>query len=276
MDALVSTEWLEEHLGKEGLVVADCSWHMPARGRSGRAEFLAAHIPGARFFDIDEVADHSSAAPHMLPTAEHFARAMEATGIGSDERIVVYDNSPLRSAVRGWFMLRHFGAREVAVLDGGFGKWLAEGRPAGSGEAPQRAVRFQPHLREDVVNKDQMLSGIGRPILDARGTARFDGSEADPRPGVAPGHIPGSLNLPFAALYNDDGTLRSSEEIRRLYESAGASIERPFVATCGSGITANSLIFAAHLAGNDSAFLYDGSWSEWGADPATPKAVGPA
>ncbi|MDQ3471831.1 MAG: sulfurtransferase [Pseudomonadota bacterium] len=276
MDALVSTEWLCAHLGEDDLVVVDCSWHMPASGRTGRDEYLAAHIPGARFLDIDEVADHSDAAPHMLPGAEDFARAMEALGVGSDDRIVVYDNSPFHTASRGWFMLRHFGARQVAVLDGGFAKWTTEGRPTDSGEPPRRAARFEAPPREDVVSKEQMFAGVGLPVLDARSKARFEGSEADPRPGVAPGHIPGSLNLPFAALYNADGTFRSRDALRQLFESAGASLEAPFVATCGSGVTANSLIFAAHLAGNDSARLYDGSWSEWGADPAAPKARGPA
>lgn len=276
MDALVSTEWLEAHLGEGDLVAVDCSWHMPASGRSGRHEYLAAHIPGARFLDIDEVADQTSAAPHMLPGAEDFGKAMEAIGVGRDDRIVVYDNSPFHTAVRGWFMLRHFGARQLAVLDGGFAKWNAEKRATESGEPQPRTARFEARPRDDVVAMDELLAGVGIPVLDARGKARFEGSEADPRPGVAAGHIPGALNLPFAAVYNDDGTLRSSDEIRRLFKAAGASAEEPFVASCGSGVTANSLIFAAYLVGNDSARLYDGSWSEWGADPATPKAVGPA
>ena len=274
MDALVSTEWLAANLGE--LTVVDCSWHMPASGRSGRQEYLAAHIPGARFLDIDDVADRSSTVPHMLPTAAAFAAAMEAIGVGSGEPIVVYDNSPTRNAVRGWFMLRHYGAAEVAVLDGGFGKWTAEGRATESGEPPPRHARFEARQRDDVVGKGDVIAGLGVPLIDARGRARFEGSEADPRPGVAPGHIPGSLNLPYAALYNEDGTFRSIAEVKRLFEEQGARLDDPFVATCGSGVTANSLIFAAHLAGNDEAKLYDGSWSEYGADPATPKALGPA
>ena len=276
MDALVSTEWLDAHLGEGDLVVVDCSWHMPASGRSGRAEYLAAHVPGARFLDIDEVADRSSAAPHMLPSAEDFGTAMQAIGVGRNDRIVVYDNSPFHTAVRGWFMLRHFGARKVAVLDGGFAKWTAEGRPTESGAARHGVAHFDAEPRPGVVAKEEVLAGLGVPVLDARGKARFEGAEADPRPGVAAGHIPGSLNLPFAALYNEDGTFRSREEVARLFEAAGAKVDAPFVATCGSGVTANSLIFAAHLAGNDAVRLYDGSWSEWGADPATPKALGPA
>ena len=276
MDALVSTEWLAAHLDADDLVVVDCSWHMPATGRSARDEYLAAHIPGARFLDIEEVAERSASVPHMLPSAEDFAAAMEVLGVGSGDRIVVYDNSPFRTAVRGWFMLRHFGAKDVAVLDGGFAKWSAEGRPAESGQPAPRPARFEAREREDVVSKAQMLAAFGLPVIDARGKGRFEGSEVEPRPGLASGHIPASRNLPFALLYNDDGTFRGVEEIRQLFAEHGASLDAPFVATCGSGVTANSLIFAAHLAGNDAARLYDGSWSEWGADPQTPKALGPA
>ena len=277
MESLVSTTWLAEHLGEPDLVAIDASWHMPASGRSGHDEYLKAHIPGARFLDIDALSDRSNPAPHMLPRAEDFAKAMEELGIGSGERIVVYDNSPIRTAARGWFMLRHFGARQVAILDGGFQKWLAEGRPADSGEPSRRDARFEvQENRGEVVAKPEILAGMRDPLLDARGKGRFEGSEADPRPGVAAGHIPGARNLPFGALYNEDGTFKSRDELKRLFSEAGMDPSRPFIASCGSGVTANSLIFAAHLLGNDAARLYDGSWSEWGADPATPKAVGPA
>jgi thiosulfate/3-mercaptopyruvate sulfurtransferase len=276
MDWLVSTDWLAQHLGEPGLVVVDASWHMPASGRSGGDEFQQAHILGARFLDIDEVSDASNPAPHMLPSARDFATAMEKLGIGSDDRIVVYDNSPLRTAARGWFMLRHFGADKVAILDGGFQKWTIEGRPTESGEAEPRTARFQSRERGEVVTKQQLLAGFGLPWLDARGKPRFEGSEADPRPGVAAGHAPGARNLPFGAVYREDGRFRSTEELERLFADAGVDPSRPFVASCGSGVTANSLIFAAHLLGNDQARLYDGSWSEWGADPATPKVTGPA
>ena len=277
MESLVSTDWLAEHLGEPDLVVVDSSWHMPASGRSGRDEYLAAHIPGARFLDIDEVSDRSNPAPHMLPTAPEFGAAMERLGIGRDNRIIVYDNSPIRTAARGWFTLRHFGARQVAILDGGFQKWLAEGRPTESGEPAHAGAEFDADERDEVVSKRQLLAGeVHSPLLDARGKGRFEATEPEPRPGMAGGHIPGARNLPFGKLYNEDGTFKSPDELRSLFAEAGIDPSRPFVASCGSGVTASSLVFAAHLLGNDDAGLYDGSWSEWGADPATPKAVGPA
>ena len=277
MESLVTTQWLARHLGEPGLVAVDCSFFLPGTGRDARAEYLQAHIPGARFLDIDEVRDHAHPAPHMLPSAEEFGRAMTGLGIGRDDRIVVYDNSPLRTAPRGWFMLRHFGAERVAILDGGLQKWRAEGRPTESGEPAPRNARFDARERPgEVVTKPQLLAGIQAPVLDARGKGRFEGSEPDPRPGVAPGHMPGARNLPFAAFYREDGTFRSPEEIRALFDEARVDPDQPFVATCGSGVTANSLLFAAHLLGNRRAQLYDGSWSEWGADPATAKVLGPA
>ena len=276
MESLVSTGWLAQHLGDPDLATVDSSWHMPASGRRGREEYLQAHIPGARFLDIDELSDRSNPAPHMLPSSADFGAAMGRLGIGSEDRIVVYDNSPIRTAARGWFMLRHFGARKVAILDGGFQQWLAKGRPTESGEPPHRDARFDAQERDEVMTKQHLLAGSGLAWVDARGKGRFEGSEADPRPGVAAGHAPGSRNLPFSALYDEKGCFRSPDEIRRLFDEAGVDPARPFVASCGSGVTANSLIFAAHLLGNDATRLYDGSWSEWGADPSTPKAVGPA
>jgi thiosulfate/3-mercaptopyruvate sulfurtransferase len=277
MDDLVSTAWLAENLGQRDLTIIDSSWFMPALGRDARKEYLAAHIPGARFLDIDEVADTSNPAPHMLPGAADFGAAMEKLGVGKDDRIVVYDNSPTRTAARGWFMFRHFGAPKVAILDGGFQKWLAEGRPTEKGKQTKRMTRFEAVERTgEVVSKRQINSGFAMPLVDARGRARFEGTEADPRPGVAPGHIPGARNLPYTDLYTKDGTLKSPDEIRGLFLAAGVDPEKPFVASCGSGVTANSLIFAARMLGNRDGRLYDGSWSEWGADPKTPKQQGPA
>ena len=277
MDSLVSTEWAAQHLGDSDVVVVDSSWFMPASGRSGGEEFLVSHIPGARFLDIDEISDRANPAPHMMPGASQFGEAMERIGIGREDRIVVYDNSPIHTAGRGWFMLRHFGADRVAILDGGFQKWVAEGRRTESGEASSRSARFVAEERRGgIVTKQQILAGAVNELIDARGKDRFEGAEPDPRPGVAPGHIPGACNLPFGSLYNEDGTFKSKDEIRDLFVEAGIDPTLPFTASCGSGITAMSLIFAAHLLGNVSTKLYDGSWSEWGADPETPKALGPA
>ncbi len=275
MDDLVTTGWLAQHLGAPDLAILDASMFMPDDQRDPAAEFAEAHIPGARFLDIEALSDASHTAPHMLPGAAAFGAAMRALGVGRDDRIIVYDNSPLRSAARGWFMLRHFGADRVAILDGGFQKWRAEHRRAEQGPAPPRTVRFDAVERSEIVTKHMLLAGPGLPILDARGRGRFDGSEDDPRPGVAPGHVPGARNLPFGALYRDDGTLRPDEELRVAFTAAGIDPQMPFIATCGSGVTANSLIFAARRLGGRDARLYDGSWSEWGADPATPKARGP-
>ena len=277
MDDLVSTAWLAGNLAQADVVPVDASWFMPALGRNGREEFLASHIPSARFLDIDAVADTSNPAPHMLPSADDFGRAMEEAGIGRTDRIVVYDNSPTRTAARGWFMFRHFGAERVCLLDGGFQKWVAEGRPTESGEPRPRKARFEAVERKgEVVGLREVRAGLGVPLVDARGRDRFEGTETDPRPGVASGHIPGARNLPFTELYNPDGTFKPPHELRRLFIGAGADPDKPFVASCGSGVTANSLIFAARQLGNRDVRLYDGSWSEWGADPSTPKELGPA
>jgi thiosulfate/3-mercaptopyruvate sulfurtransferase len=276
MDSLVSTDWLAQHLGEPDLAIVDSSWFMPSSGRSGREEYLQAHIAGARFLDIDELSDRSNPAPHMLPSAAEFGAAMERLGVGRSDRIIVYDNSPIRTAARGWFMLRHFGASQVAILDGGLQKWLGESRPTESGEPRPRRAKFNTNERDEIITKQQLLAGAALPWVDARGKPRFEGTEPDPRPGVAAGHAPGARNLPFGSLYREDGTFKSVEELRRLFAEAGVDPTRPFVASCGSGVTANSLIFAARLIGNDDTRLYDGSWSEWGADPATPKVLGPA
>ena len=277
MDDLVSTEWVACELGAPDLKLLDASWHMPSANRDPRAEYEAAHIPGARFFDIDAISDHDAACPHMLPSAANFAAAMGELGVGNDDRIVIYDQSALRTSARAWFMLRFFGARYVAILDGGLAKWMAEGRPLESGYPQVEQAQFDAVAAgAQVIDKAALRRGLDVPVVDARRRGRFEGSEADPRPGVAPGHIPGARNLPYAELYRDDGSFKSREEIAAAFGAAGVDPAQPFVASCGSGVTANSLIFGAHLLGNDAVRLYDGSWSEWGADPTTPKELGPA
>lgn len=278
MDDFVSTEWLAEQLDAPDLAIVDCTAFLPTTPRDAKAEFLEAHIPGARFLDIAEVADRDHPAPHMLPKAADFGAAMERLGVGRDERIVVYDNSPLRTAARGWFMFRHFGATKVAVLDGGLGKWRAEGRPVEEGPARERPGRTFDAVKAEgeVVSKADILAGTDLEVLDARSMARFTGEEGDPRPTVASGHIPGAKCLPMTALYREDGTFRDEAEIRALFHEAGIDPARPFIASCGSGVTANSLLLAARRVGGAAGKLYDGSWSEWGCDPATPKETGPA
>ena len=278
MDDLVTTEWLAGQLGADDLSILDCSMFMASMNRDAATEFEAAHIPGAGFLDIDAVSDHSQPAPHMLPGAAQFGAAMAALGVDRGDRVIVYDNSPLRSAARGWFMLRHFGAEKIAILDGGLGKWLAEGRPVESGISVARhGARFEATERPDVVDKAALLAVVDEPVVDARPRPRFEGSEPDPRAGIATGHIPGARNLPLGELYNPDGTFKAPDQLRAAFAAAGVDPDLPFIASCGSGVTANSIVVAARLAGGGGrARLYDGSWSEWGADPATPKAVGPA
>ncbi len=280
MDLLVSTEWLEAELGAPDLRVLDASFFLPGSGRDALAEYEAAHLPGAMFFDIDAIADPDSALPHMLPPAFLFASRARALGLGDGDRIVVYDNSPLHSAARAWWMLTAFGARHVAVLDGGLQKWIAEGRPVEAGAPEIRRGHFTPVLDEalvaDKARMRELIGDAGHAIVDARSAARFAGEETEPRPGVTPGHIPGSRNLPQGALFKPDNSMKQGEELRAAFDAAGVDLARPMVTTCGSGVTAAVLLLGARLLGKTDVALYDGSWSEWGADPETPKAKGAA
>jgi thiosulfate/3-mercaptopyruvate sulfurtransferase len=280
MESLVSTDWLEEQLGAPDLKVIDGTLFLPGEARDARAEYESEHIPGAVFLDLEEVSDTSNPIPHMVPPEAKFASRMASLGLGDGQRFVVYDNSPLHSAARAWWMLKSFGAHYVAILDGGLQKWKAEGRALESGRPQVRHGHFSPSFDAGaVVDKDSvagLLGSGGHEIVDARGSGRFTGEEAEPRPGMASGHIPGSKNLPQGKLFNPDNSWKQGDDLNDAYASAGVDLAKPMVATCGSGITACVLLFGAHLLGKEDARLYDGSWSEWGADPATPKATGPA
>jgi thiosulfate/3-mercaptopyruvate sulfurtransferase len=280
MDSLVSTEWLEAELGAPDLRVIDATLFLPGDPRDARAEYEEGHIPGAVFLDIEDVSDSSNPVPHMLPSDARFASRMASLGLRDGQRFVVYDDSPLHSSARAWWMLRSFGAHYVAILDGGLRKWKAEGRPLESGRPAVRHGHFSPSLdRGAVVDKASLAALVdagSHEIVDARGAGRFSGEEPEPRAGLASGHIPGSKNLPQGRLFEADNRWKRGEALKREFETAGIDLARPMVATCGSGVTACVLLFGAHLLGKDDGRLYDGSWSEWGADPATPKATGPA
>jgi thiosulfate/3-mercaptopyruvate sulfurtransferase len=280
MESLVSTQWLAEHLGEPGLVVLDASSHLPDAKRDARREFAAGHIPGARFLDLATLVDPNSPVPAAVPTGGQFAGRMEALGVSDGDRLVIYDDSAVRTAARAWFIARMHGVREVAILNGGLGKWRAENRPLEDGEGSVARGNFSATPGAGTVRfKAEMLANLGsrrEQVIDARGRARFSGEEADFRPNIASGHIPGSCNLPFNLLFAHDGTFCSPKDLRRAFEHAGIDLAKPVVTTCGGGVTAAVLLFALHLLGKDDVALYDGSWSEWGADPATPKATGAA
>jgi thiosulfate/3-mercaptopyruvate sulfurtransferase len=252
MDSLVSTDWLSQHLGESDLVLVDSSWHMAASGRNGREEYLTAHIPGARFLDIDELSDRSNPAPHMLPSAKDFGLAMERLGLGREDRIIIYDNSPIRTAARGWFMLRHFGAEHASILDGGFQKWTSEGRPTESGAPEARKARFDAVSRDEIMTKQQLLAGAGIPWVDARGRPRFEGTEADPGLGSRQAMRPAPATCPSrhsTARTVGSSRWKRSSPVRRGRRRSEAAVRRQL----RIGVTANSLIFAAHLIGNEKA-----------------------
>lgn len=277
MDSLVSTEWLANEMGASDLRIVDCTKHLGGTGRDPLAEYEAGHIPGAVFMDLADLTDSSHPVENMLPPAEKFASRMQSLGLGDGSRIVLYDDSAVKTSARAWFMLKMFGAHDVAILDGGIAKWKAEGRPLAQGKETLRHRHFTAWQDDSTVrSKAQVLANLhskDEQVVDARGAARWSGAEEDPRPGIASGHIPGSLNVPFTALYNADGTFKDKAGIKATFEGAGVDLGKPIVTSCGSGVTACVLLFGLSLIGKDDTALYDGSWTEWGADADTPKAV---
>jgi thiosulfate/3-mercaptopyruvate sulfurtransferase len=278
MDNLVSTEWLAGQLGAPDLVVLDCTTYLPNEPGDIHTGFAAAHIPGARLFDINAIADADTDLPHMVPTAARFAKLVGALGVSNDSRVVFYDQHGLRASARGWWMMRLFGHENTACLDGGLPKWKAEGRPVETGAPkPAAAASFVPDLIA------RRLAGIGdikrivrqgggeALILDARSKGRFDGTAPEPRAGMAGGHMPGAASLPFTDLLNPDQTMKAPHALRAIFAARGADDTRPLVTSCGSGVTACVVALGALRAGLPEPAVYDGSWTEWASRPETPK-----
>jgi thiosulfate/3-mercaptopyruvate sulfurtransferase len=276
---LTETDELARELDAPDLVIIDASWHMPSEGRDAHAEYLAEHIPGALFFDIDEIADTKSDLPHMLPPPEKFSSRMRSMGIGDGSRIVVYDSLGLFSAARVWWTCRVMGVDDVSVLNGGLPKWKREGRPLENGPPRSRTARhFTARRNADLVRDASDIKAVlkdrSAELVDARAADRFAGKAPEPRPGLRSGHIPGAHNLPFGKLLNKDGTLKSPADIEKLFGEAGVDLSKPVVASCGSGITASVLALALAQIGHRKSAVYDGSWSEWGADQSLPIETG--
>jgi thiosulfate/3-mercaptopyruvate sulfurtransferase len=276
-ESLVSTEWLARNLSQPDLRIVDATYYLPMQNKNAKAEYLERHLPGAIFFDLDDISDTASTLPHMLPPPEKFASRVRKLGIGDGNRIVIYDAQGMMSAARVWWMFRIFGAREVAILDGGLPKWLAEGRPVDDGQVLLQERHFTARLdNTQVRGKDQVRRNIDskrEQVLDARTAGRFHATEPEIWPGRRSGHIPGAYNLPYGQLLKPDMTFKDADTMRALYEGAGIDLKKPVVTSCGSGITACVLAFGLHLIGHRDVAVYDGSWAEWGLPGDTPVAT---
>lgn len=277
---LVSTDWLASHIKDPDLRILDASWYMPAEERDPKAEHDAAHIPGARFFDIDEIADLRSDLPHMVPPIEKFMSRLRAMGVGDGHQVVIYDGAGIFSAARVWWLFKLMGQNDVAVLDGGLPKWQAEGRAIEDLPPVIRdrhmTVRRQNHLVKDVTQVSSASKLGGCEIIDARAAPRFRGDVEEPRAGLRAGHIPGAKNVPFGTLLNADGTMKAPDVLRDIFKAAGVDLSKPAITSCGSGVTAAVLSLAMERFGKTDHALYDGSWTEWGAFPTLPIATGEA
>jgi len=275
---LVSTAWLAAHLDDPDLRVLDATAFMPDEGRDAPAEYAETHIPGARFFDIDEISDTRSDLPHMAPPVEKFMSRLRALGVGDGHQVVVYDSKGLFSAARVWWLFRLMGHDDIAVLDGGLPKWLAEGRPTEDMEPIIRdrhmTARRQNHLTKDVTQVSAASKLGDHEILDARSPGRFRGEEPEPRPGLRGGHVPGARNIHYMSLLNADGTMKTPEALRAVFDAAGVDLSKPAITTCGSGVTAAIINLALERIGKTDHALYDGSWAEWGAFSTVPVATG--
>ncbi len=277
---LVTPDWLKERLGAPTTKVVDGSWYLPDQNRDAKAEFLAGRVPGAVYFDIDAIADQSTDLPHMLPDEASFAAAASALGLSETDTIVVYDGMGIFSAARVWWMLRIFGASDVYVLDGGLEAWKAAGHPLESGEAAPQPARFSAKLDAAAAVDFETVGAaltVGSDVLvDARSAPRFRGEAPEPRPGVRAGHMPGARNVHYGSLIDGDGHMRAPAEIRVLFQDAGVDLARPVITTCGSGVTAATLLLALAELGKDDVRIYDGSWSDWGSRADAPVVTGEA
>ncbi len=275
---LVSTDWLAAHLSDPDLRILDATMYLPNEGRDGKAEYAQQHIPGARFFDIDDVSDHRSELPHMAPPVEKFMSRLRAMGVGDGHQVVVYDARGLFSAARVWWLFRLMGQDNVAVLDGGLPKWVAEGRAVEDMPPVVRdrhmTVRRRAHMVRDVTQVSAASKLGDHEILDARSPGRFRGEEAEPRAGLRAGHIPGSKNVHYRSLVRDDGTMKDPDGLRAVLAEASVDLGKPAITTCGSGVTAAIINLALERIGKTDHALYDGSWTEWGAFPTVPVATG--